>query len=50
MSLTQQSDGPAAMGWWIQIVEEIEPGNSDLPLEVRRAILAYSLLLRQYGL
>lgn len=37
------------MSWRVQIVEEFEPELSDLPLEVRRAILAHSRLLREYG-
>ncbi len=38
-----------AMTWRVQIAEEFEPEMSVLPLEVRRAILAHSRLLRQYG-
>ncbi len=37
------------MTWRVQIAEEFEPEMSVLPLEVRRAILAHSRLLRQYG-
>ena len=37
------------MTWRVQIAEEFEPELSVLPLEVRRAILAHSLLLREYG-
>ena len=37
------------MTWRVQIAEEFEPEMSVLPLEVRRAILAHSRLLRQFG-
>ena len=37
------------MTWRVQIAEEFEPEMSVLPLEVRRAILAHSQLLREYG-
>ena len=37
------------MSWRVQIVEEFAPELSKLPLEVRRAILAHSRLLREYG-
>jgi len=40
---------PAGMDWRVQIAVEFEPEFSDLPLEVRRAILAHSRLLREYG-
>ena len=35
--------------WRVHIAEEFEPEMSVLPLEVRRAILAHSRLLREYG-
>ena len=37
------------MSWRVQIAEEFEPELSDLPLAARRAILAHSRLLREYG-
>ena len=37
------------MDWQVQIAEEFAPELSGLPLEVRRAILAHSRLLREYG-
>ncbi len=37
------------MSWRVQIVEEFTPELSKLPLDVRRAILAHSRLLREYG-
>ena len=37
------------MTWRVRIAEEFEPEMSVLPLEVRRAILAHSRLLRQFG-
>ena len=37
------------MTWQVQIAEEFEPEFSLLPLEVRRAILAHSRLLQEYG-
>jgi len=37
------------MSWRVQIAEEFEPELSQLPLEVRRSILAHSRLLREYG-
>ena len=37
------------MSWRVQIAEEFGPELSELPLEVRRAILAHSRLLREYG-
>ena len=40
---------PAPMTWRVQVAEEFEPEMSTLPLEVRRAILAHSRLLREYG-
>ena len=40
---------PAAMSWRVLVAEEFEPEFSELPLEVRRAVLAQSRLLREYG-
>jgi len=37
------------MSWRVQIAEEFAPGLSELPMEVRRAILAHSRLLKEYG-
>ena len=39
----------AAMEWPVRIAEEFEPELLDLPLEVRRSILAHSRLLREFG-
>lgn len=40
---------PATMKWRVQIAEEFEIELSVLPLEVRRAILAHSRLLQEFG-
>ena len=37
------------MSWRVQVVEEFKPELSELHLEVRRAILAHSRLLQEYG-
>ena len=37
------------MEWPVRIAEEFEPELLDLPLEVRRSVLAHSRLLREFG-
>ena len=37
------------MIWRVQVAKEFQPEWSELHLEVRRAILAHSRLLREYG-
>jgi len=51
MSLTSCPDIPSChQSWRVQIAEEFDPEElSELPLKVRRSILAHSRLLGEYG-